>query len=318
MGVKKYNFTDDQINNIINLHNDGLFNHQIAEIYGVSKSTIARIIQNSGVQSRHPLLTSSRKEAVCKLYLEGKCKSDIEKELHISTSTINDILYEYNIETDVFRINRKYSFDYKFFDEIDNQNKAYILGLLLSDGNVSSNTSEVTLSLQEDDVEILQKVNDVMKNKKPLLYVDYYHNKNQNWKNHYRLSFQSKYTKKSLAKYGCIPNKSLVLQYPNILPKEFNKDLIRGYLDGDGHISKSESRVRLTSTRSFCNSVKSILESELGIHCTIMSEHKSETTASLQIAGTKQCKKFLDWIYDDAELYLDRKHNIYLDKYCVA
>lgn len=28
------------------------------------------------------------------------------------------------------------------------------------------------------------------------------------------------------------------------------------------------------------------------------------------------CKMFFDWIYEDASLFLKRKYDVYLDKYC--
>lgn len=39
------------------------------------------------------------------------------------------------------------------------------------------------------------------------------------------------------------------------------------------------------------------------------------STRTLQIAGKHQVKRFLDWLYEDAELYLDRKYRLYLSKY---
>ena len=43
--------------------------------------------------------------------------------------------------------------------------------------------------------------------------------------------------------------------------------------------------------------------------------NKNTTTRTFQIAGKNQVKKFLDWLYIDSELYINRKYNLYLSKY---
>jgi intein/homing endonuclease len=57
---------------------------------------------------------------------------------------------------------------------------------------------------------------------------------------------------------GMVPNKSLVLKFPDI-PKEMYRHFIRGYFDGDGslclHINKRgkfQPLLSITSTDDFC------------------------------------------------------------------
>lgn len=37
---------------------------------------------------------------------------------------------------------------------------------------------------------------------------------------------------------------------------------------------------------------------------------------TLGIAGKNQVKTFLDWLYSDSELYIERKKKLYQEKYC--
>lgn len=92
---------------------------------------------------------------------------------------------------------------------------------------------------------------------------------------------------------------------------------MRGYFDGDGTVRKNECRCSLLSTEDFCKTLAQIIKEELGVHCSIMLTHGNaeKSTRVLSIAGRKQVKKFLDWIYKDADIYLERKYNIYLSKY---
>lgn len=90
-------------------------------------------------------------------------------------------------------------------------------------------------------------------------------------------------------------------------------------MDGDGSISKNpkDKRLSIVSTESFCKTMQNIISQTLGVHCSIMYCHnKTTSTRVLQIAGGNQVKKFLDWIYDDAELFLERKRDIHQKVYC--
>lgn len=55
------------------------------------------------------------------------------------------------------RINNKYQVNETFFDNIDCEEKAYLLGLILSDGHVSKNGSLI-FSFQKQDKDILEKM----------------------------------------------------------------------------------------------------------------------------------------------------------------
>ena len=56
-------------------------------------------------------------------------------------------------------------------------------------------------------------------------------------------------------------------------------------------------------------------ESNLDIHCSVILSNKKSKIYKTVISGRNQCIKFLDRIYDDAELFLYRKYEIYLSKY---
>lgn len=79
-----------------------------------------------------------------------------------------------------------------------------------------------------------------------------------------RMHLISKHFKTRLCELGCIPNKSLILKFPdeNLVPKNLIKHFIRGYFDGDGCISYSflnkekdiiSPRLSLLGTENFLN-----------------------------------------------------------------
>ena len=69
-------------------------------------------------------------------------------------------------------LKRKYPIQEDFFDVIDTEEKAYVLGLLYADGYNNTDRNSVSLSLKESDKEILEKVTSLIQPTKPLSYLD--------------------------------------------------------------------------------------------------------------------------------------------------
>ena len=136
----------------------------------------------------------------------------------------------------------------------------------------------------------------------------------------YQLEFYSSYICKTLEKLGMVQNKSLILTFPTFLDKSLYSHFIRGYFDGDGsfcpHYTKKgwfQALVTITSTESFCNDCLEIIRKETGIGGGIYdaSSHNG-ITKMISISGTNQLKRFFKWLYKDAELYMKRKHDLYI------
>jgi len=76
----------------------------------------------------------------------------------VNNKPIAKVLEEMGISRNRALSTRIYNVDEEFFDCIDTQDKAYIYGLLLSDGSNCPSKQTVHISLQEEDREILEKV----------------------------------------------------------------------------------------------------------------------------------------------------------------
>lgn len=123
-----------------------------------------------------------------------------------------------------------------------------------------------------------------------------------------------------MAELGIYPNKSLTVQFPEYIPNNLISHFVRGYFDGDGCISIKETSIKLktgllidaklTGNNLFLQKLESILKS-LNIKCSLIKDPK-ENCWNLFINGSKNQKKFLDWIYKDATIYLVRKYNKYI------
>lgn len=271
------------------------------------------------------IFSSEEVKEIIDLYLNQKMSSvKIGKKYNVSHKVILKVLHKNNIEVNQKKIVRHYDLNEYYFDNIDNQDKAYILGLLYADGSNSIAKSTVAISLQEEDINILESIRNIVGSSKPLEYLDYSnkHDFGYSYKNQYRLLFFSKHMCDTLQQIGMIPNKSLKLKFPNI-DKELYRHFIRGYFDGDGSLVQQIKNknnhpvlVTITSTENFCNTVNKIIKENLNINgCITDASCKNGITKVLSISGRNVCKKFLDWIYNDANLYLERKHKRYLEYY---
>ena len=278
----------------------------------------------NGIPNYNEIVFSEEdKQEIVRLYVqEGWKTADIGSKYQCSYKTILKLLTKLNVTRRRRQI--KYSLDEKYFDNIDTQNKAYTLGFLFADGYNSISKFTVSMALQESDGYILDKIRADMKQTKPLEHIDYSnkHDFGYHYGDQVRLLLFSKHLCQTLANWGMVPNKSLVLQFPDI-PKKFYRHFIRGYFDGDGSLTVtnvSRPLITVTSTEEFCKKVQEILVDVLQIPGGGIYDASCHNgiTKVLSISGPRQCKKVLDWIYKDAELYLQRKYDRYLKltEYC--
>lgn len=257
------------------------------------------------------------------LYLNGNSTVSISKVYDCSPTTILNHLLKMGIEINRKQFIRKYSLNETYFDVVDTQNKAYILGFLYADGNVNLKKYTTSISLQEEDSYILEKMRIELKSEKPLEYINYVNKDNfgYHYKNQYRLLFFSKYLCKSLINKGVMPNKSLKLKFPSFLNKSLIKHFIRGYFDGDGSFcfynannGHQNYTITFTSTQNFCEGLQNFIINELNIPCGNIYDASCHNgiTKVLSFSGKNQTKTFLDWLYSDADMYLKRKYNKYI------
>ena len=192
---------------------------------------------------------------------------------------------------------RKYYFDENYFENIDTEDKAYFLGLLMADGYVATSERFVTIALKESDVEILNKFKKAIKSEAPL----------SNKKNCTQkvLTLCSKKLVNDLKNLGMTRNKTFTLKFPNI-QEEYIRHFIRGYFDGDGYIGARQCTLIISST--------SFLECFLGFFFNNFDKHLyfHEINNSYLVNLNRRDIDVVNYIYKDANIYLDRKYDTFL------
>jgi hypothetical protein len=207
---------------------------------------------------------------------------------------------------------RKYPIDEQFFDEIDSEEKAYFLGMLYADGTNSTKKTEVSLRLQEEDYEILTKLNNLLQPTKPLHPII----RDEKRKILYRMIMNSKKISYRLNELGVVPNKTFKLTYPNWLNKNLQNHFIRGYFDGDGYVgynvANGESQICITGTENMILEVQNILINENVLNkVKIYTRHpeRNNNIRMLMYSGNGNSKKLYYYMYKNANLYMVRKKN---------
>ena len=127
-----------------------------------------------------------------------------------------------------------------YFSEQNNR-MAYIMGFLAADGNVSKNGNRIQSQLSLKDKEHLEMIQSEIGGCEVYEYESNGY-KSCGW------HCCSSQIKKDLAIYGIIPHKTGTLSIPKVLDKQYWKDFIRGYFDGDGTICKDGTGFRVTIT----------------------------------------------------------------------
>lgn len=263
------------------------------------------------------VFTEEQKDLVVRLYDELGSSVDVGKLFNVGHKVITKILEEKGIKRTAAK-KRQYKINEHYFDEIDTPNKAYILGFLYADGSNSMSKGTIAMSLEERDRDILERIREEIDSERLLEFLDYSnkHDFGYTYKNQYRLLLFSMHMCKALQAHGMMPNKSLVLEFPT-LDKKLIPHFVRGYFDGDGSVCQGKRETNflatITSTNNFCIKLKEIVEHEVGINCHIYdASNHNGITKVFTVSGRLQTKMFLDWLYKDADILLERKHNRYI------
>lgn len=208
----------------------------------------------------------------------------------------------------MYKINKNY------FSKIDNSEKAYFLGLLFADGNnyISKSVKQVSIELLLEDVKIIKILQEKIQTDKPIKYRKAKVDKN-NFKIKERcgLVLSNAQISDDLKNHGCVSKKTFKLKFPEekTLDKDFFYAFIRGYFDGDGCISISKNNQIKSSISGFSPFIKKVYEilKNNNINVKIYKHRKIKNFLEIYIQGVKDNIDLYNYLYDESELFLDRK-----------
>jgi len=173
-------------------------------------------------------LSLNDRDSICTNYLLGESTKSLSKKYNVTQKAI---LYTLKNRRVIRRANnverRKYDLHEDFFDVIDSQEKAYILGLLYADGSNNIKKSSIEITLTEKDKEILDRIAKIIYINDYSLYYRVLNNIIINGKftkkrkNAYRLIINNKHMSDTLNNLGMIANKTKKLKFPEAIQKAY-------------------------------------------------------------------------------------------------
>lgn len=174
------------------------------------------------------------------LYNIGNSIADVRAATGYSYEKLNKVFEEKKIEA---RSKTAVQIDNEdFFDKIDTSEKAYWLGFLCADGNVSADGKKVQVKLHERDAGHLEKFKAVIG------YHGAVHSysavTNYGAYTFSQINVTSPRMNASLVKNGCVPSKTMWLEPPEKLRFTLATHFIRGMTDGDGSLVKRAGTVK--------------------------------------------------------------------------
>ena len=262
------------------------------------------------------VITEELKQEIIKYYLsQPMTMKQVEDKYELSHPTITKILKDVPKYTKA-KLNNPNMKEH-FFQEINEEAKAYFLGLLISDGNVfKDNTgrqASISITLDLKDEYMLEKFKEVLQANTSV---------GHDGRGCGQIAVRSNIMAEDLAKYGVVPRKSYNTYLP-LISKEMMPHLIRGIFDGDGSIMakpnpSNDGHNRFLHSISFCGThqlmedISNYILENLGIKATVY-DYKDRNLSELKIQNIDNIAKFGYWIYRNSTIFLNRKKDIFND-----
>ena len=211
---------------------------------------------------------------------------------------------------------RKYKYNENKFNTIETEEDAYWLGFITADGCIIKG-KWLGINLAEKDTEHLFK------------FGKYLGLSNESARELIKSSFGGAYNKSNpiscvkvccnsiinnLIDKGIIPQKSGKEKPYICKTKELELAYIRGLIDGDGFLGSTQNRIGIVGSYEICEYVYNYINNNI---VNISNNHIREhgTIFKLEINNNEKSKIIIKTLYNNANIYLQRKYDLYLERY---
>lgn len=242
-------------------------------------------------------------EQIVEDYSKGMSGMQLAKKNCCYYTTIYKILKSNNISCRPASDSaRKYYINENFFHLIDTEYKAYVLGFITADGNINNNgyAKKLNIGLHKKDDIILYDILKCMDTNYPVNYS----------KRLTYISITSDLLCDDILRIWKLPLSKDRLPYYDIdsflLPH-----YIRGILDGDGWISKGKNNKFELGFCGYYPIIEFLYEVFLNKFDINLKIHPKKSIYTLQITTINHIGYILDWIYQDCNITLERKKEVY-------
>jgi len=311
MGSQK--FTEANYAEWQRLYLEGLSSHDIAKKYEATASTVRRRLTQMGIEMRpvaRPLKTGNYVDDAIlaewrKDYEEGLDTYEIATKAGVASSTVARRFKTAGCRNG----SNAPAADVLDPFEMMTPDKAWLLGLLYTDGNIYGNR----VRLASNDRDMLEKAQVILAP---------FGGGSRIIANHVRgssceiLQISSVELAEHVKKYGIYARKSLTISWPEFLDRVYWSHFLRGVLDGDGYIGLSGGKLLIsyaTGSVSFAESIATVIGEVIDYKPSLW-KHKKWNSYQVGLYSAK-AKTFGAWLYHASEdkNRMNRKYNRYIE-----
>lgn len=269
-----------------------------------------------------------QKDEILELLDNGNTPQQIANIINEDVQCIRSVIKKFRGKI-LFRPNKG---NVHYFDTIDSNSKAYIVGFIAADGAIVSNGGKslvLTITIKYEDKAVLEFIKSEIGNAHKLLEINRPNSfdKSKNI-HHIRYSIADKYIVSALNNLGITQNKSLTMgNIINNIPLEYRDAFIIGYFDGDGSVttndkvhpkfSVTENKIKYYPDHSIYAQFRGTKEFLSGIclHLDISDGFiKSyDSIPCLSFANKKDIVKLFN-CYKGLQFFYKRKHDKFLER----
>lgn len=249
-------------------------------------------------------------EQIKHLTYEGKNRKTISKVTGLSLLELQKICKENNIPV----LKRKKIINDTYFDNIDTEEKSYILGFLIADGTIMKipRTKDYTYRISfSNSIEDKEAIDLIHKEICPESKISIYDNSKTKKKAKltYNLSWTSKHMYETLVSYNILPRKTYHKDFKlpeNVIPDNLWRHFIRGFFDGDGHVDY-ETVNFIFNSKPFMNQVMGWFKNFNYRIYHIQGKTTDYWNVTIGTEDRKFNRCLYHFLYDDAHCFLTRK-----------
>ena len=226
-----------------------------------------------------PSRINAKKTNCCSRY----CSSNLKKTIYLSENNPN----------------KKYFYDANFFQTIDTEFKAWMLGWFASDGSIDEGS--MTLCIHQKDVDVLETIRREFCSEIPIKNVR---------KTLRSITISSKKIVNDVCNHlKIVPGaKAFSVRFPEISDEKLKWAFLRGYFEGDGTVRKPSETHRIpecaivSSSHELLNDIRKITKTNCNVNY---------DNIIISWSGVNALD-FLGKIYESAHYKLERKYKLYV------
>lgn len=294
---------DDELEKqIIELYQEGMSMSKIGKHICKSTTTVYNVLHRNKISIRtQGGIYRLNEDEIVSGYKNGDSCQTLADKYEVSFGTIRNVLDKHKVKRD----NRYHNLtlDLKYWSTIDTYDKAYFLGLMITDGNVCGNF--VSLSLKSTDSDIIETFAQKTHNSNKL-------SEDKRGNGMIRTGAKCKDWVKDLVKHNVYANKTYTTAFPDTVDEKLMSHFIRGLIDGDGWISYKSHSIGFCGTERLVTQVRDKLVDVLGVF-NVKVIHSGQHLWMINWASKRDIKNIGEFLYKDKrDCYLKRKYNNYL------